>query len=94
MNFRDFVGFDKFLSPTLIRIGYWVGIFMIILSGLGGLIAALSGYGGGLGRALMVLVGTMLGLIFWRVICEGAILVFSNNDRLGEIRDRLPIDRP
>ncbi|EPC02660.1 hypothetical protein L861_09965 [Litchfieldella anticariensis FP35 = DSM 16096] len=93
MNFKDFLNFDRLLSPSLIRIGYWVGIVLITISGLVGFMGAFASYGGGLGRALLALAGTVLGLIIWRVICEGAILVFSLNDRLAEIRDRLPAGR-
>ena len=86
MKFSDLASFDRFVSPTLIRIGYWIGIALIALSGLSAAISSISGYGGSAGTAFMILVGTIVTLIFWRVFCELAFLLFSIHDRLGELR--------
>jgi len=87
MQFSDLASFDKLISPTLIKILYWIGIVFIVLAGLGSLVAAFS-FGGGFWRALVSIVGTIAGLLFWRVACEAYIVVFGIYDRLGEIRDR------
>ncbi|RKR06891.1 uncharacterized protein DUF4282 [Kushneria sinocarnis] len=86
MKFSDLVSFDRFVSPTLIRIGYWIGIAMIILSGLSAAISAVAGYGGSIGTAFMIVMGTLVTLIFWRVFCELAFLLFAIHDRLGELK--------
>jgi hypothetical protein len=89
----DLMNFNKFVAPTLIRIVYWIGIVLIILGTLGGVIgggALMGGYGGGfsLGGALMALIGGVLGLLVWRVVCEVWIVMFSINDRLGQLVER------
>ena len=87
MQLSDFTSFEKLISPTLIKILYWVGIVVIVLGGLRALFTAFSAGGGVLG-ALLAIVGTIAFLIGWRVACEIYIVVFGIYDRLGEIRDR------
>jgi hypothetical protein len=96
VNFNDFLNFNKFVAPTLIRVVYWIGIAFIILGTLGaiaggGMMAsAMGGEGGGfnLFGALLALIGGACGLIVWRVVCEVWIVMFSINDRLGVLADR------
>lgn len=87
MKFSDFTSFERFLTPKLILLGYWIGIVVILLSGIGGTLAAL--FSGEILFLVMNVIGALLGLIFWRVICEGAILLFGIYDRLGEVKDGL-----
>lgn len=93
--FASLLNFDKFVAPTLIRIVYWIGIVLIVLSTLlavagGGMGAMMGGYGGGfnLGGAIISLIGGVIGLLFWRVLCEVWIVLFSINDRLGQLVER------
>ena len=37
----------------------------------------------------LAVIGTALGALVWRVVCELWMLGFNIYDRLGEIRDRL-----
>lgn len=94
MDFNSLMNFDKFVAPTLIRIVYWIGIVFIVLGTLmavfgGGMMA--SQYGGGgfnpIG-ALVALVAGAAALLFWRVMCEVWIVIFSINDRLGILVQR------
>ncbi|MDN3523666.1 DUF4282 domain-containing protein [Halomonas sabkhae] len=85
MKLGDFTSFEKFLTPKLITFGYWVGIIVILLAGAGGVITAL--FSGEIIFLVINLIGILLGMIFWRVLCEGAILLFGIYDRLGEVRD-------
>jgi hypothetical protein len=36
----------------------------------------------------MALIGGVLGLLVWRVVCEVWIVMFSINDRLGQLVER------
>ncbi len=89
MDLKDITGFDKFLTPSLIKIVYWIGIVGIIITSLLTIFTAFSYYGGGIRQVFGGIVILVVGLIFWRVICEGIILSFKVYDRLTEIRDRL-----
>jgi hypothetical protein len=94
MDFNSLLNFNKFVAPTLIRIVYWIGIVFIVLGTLtavfgGGMIA--SQYGGGgfnLFGALIALIGGAAAILFWRVMCEVWIVIFSINDRLGILVER------
>jgi uncharacterized oligopeptide transporter (OPT) family protein len=86
--FKDFFGFDKFLTPVLVKIIYWIGIVAIVFSAIVTLYSAFSPQTGGAMGILMALLVLVGGLIAWRVICESMILAFRIYDRLTEIRDQ------
>ena len=82
--------FDKFLTPTLIKVVYWIGNAGIALISLMMILSAFSYMGRGVMQVLGAIVFFVVGVIFWRVMCEGIMLSFRIYDRLTEIRDRLP----
>jgi hypothetical protein len=93
MNFNNLLNFDTFVAPVLIRIVYWIGIVLIVLGTLtgllgGGMMASQYGGGGGLMGSLIALLAGAVGLLFWRVMCEVWIVIFSINDRLGVLVER------
>ncbi len=94
MNFNNLMNFDTFVAPTLIRIVYWVGIALVVIctlmAMLGGGMMAAGGYGGGFNPlgAVIALLGGAVALLFWRVMCEVWIVIFSINDRLGVLVER------
>lgn len=87
MKFSDLFSFEKLISISLIKIVYWIGLLGGLIAGAVLFISALL-FQGRVLTALSVLVGTVLGLLFWRVVCEAYIVIFGIYDRLGEIRDR------
>jgi phosphatidylglycerophosphate synthase len=91
--------FQKFWSPVLIQIIYILGLIMIAVSAVLAIAnSGRGGYGGyGYGayatadptlRMLMILLGSALLLLIWRVLCEAWIVLFSINDRLGVLVQR------
>jgi hypothetical protein len=86
MKFSDFFSFEKLITPTVIKIVYWVGLIVILLGGLFSFFQMISLDGL---TALLTLVGTLIGLLFWRVFCEGVIVAFNMLARMTEIRDAL-----
>jgi hypothetical protein len=85
MKLADFLNFEKFLAPVLIKIIYWVGLVLLFLSFLASFGAyGAMGLGGGLGF-LVSIVGLVLAALAWRVLCEIWIVIFSINDRLGNL---------
>lgn len=87
MKFSDLFSFEKLISISLIKIVYWIGLIGGLIAGAVLFISALI-FQGRVLTALSVLIGTVLGLLFWRVVCEAYIVIFGIYDRLGEIRDR------
>ena len=94
MSFKDFLGFEKMISANLIKLLYWLGLVVIVLfvlASLAGSISTMSWNGAlGLLQFVVALIGGVLGVLFWRVICEMYLTFLSMNDRLGQIRDKLP----
>lgn len=86
MKFSDFFSFEKLITPTVIKIVYWIGLVAIVLGGLFSFFQMISIDGL---TALLTLVGMLIGLLFWRVLCEGIIVGFNMLARLTEIRDAL-----
>lgn len=92
MNIKEMTRFNKFLTPSLITVIYWIGIIGIVISSIGTVLTAFSFAGGGVPQVLSGIFLLFAGLIFWRVICEGIMLSFRIYDRLTEIKDRLSRD--
>lgn len=85
-----FTTFDKLIATALIKVLYWIGIIFIVL---GTLIGMFSGFGDGFISGVSLLVVSpilgIIGLIFWRFLCEVYIVIFGIYDRLGDIKDGL-----
>lgn len=94
LKVSDFVGFEKMIAVTVVKVLYWFGLAAIIIGGIVSIFGSFSTMGYsfsmGLGQFLLTLIGIAVAFILWRVLCELYIVVFSMHDRLGEIRDRLP----
>ena len=90
--FASLMNFDKFVAPSLIKVVYWLGIVGVILGALAAMAAALGQMGynaaAGLGGILLALIGAVVGVLIWRVVCEVWIVLFSINDRLGQLVER------
>jgi hypothetical protein len=84
-NFKDFLSFDKMLTPTIIKIVYWIGIVGVVLSGLISLFTSLR-YNSA-GGAIIGLLWIVLGPILVRVYCELMIVMFNIYNVLRDIRD-------
>jgi hypothetical protein len=90
-SLSDFFSFEKYLTPTVIKIVYFIGLIVIALATLVGFLGGLFSFTfTGIIGALLVLVGGAVGILWWRVIIETTIIFFGIVDRLAEIRDRLP----
>ena len=94
MRFQDFLNFDKMIAGGIIKFLYWLGIVIIVLFGLGAITGSIStmSYNGALGLLQLVVAGVAiaLGILLWRVICEMYLIFLSMNDKLSQIKDKLP----
>ncbi|WP_158258018.1 DUF4282 domain-containing protein [Sphingopyxis lindanitolerans] len=90
----DLFKFDKMVAPTVLRVVYWLGLIGIVLACLMSIFGAIQmmSYSAttGLGTLLVAIIALAFGTLVWRIIIEIYMVIFSINDRLGEIRDRLP----
>jgi hypothetical protein len=78
---NNFFRFDRLITPTFIKIIFWVGLVLTVLGGLAVLIAANGGV------KIIGLIYLVVGPILWRIYCEILIVVFKMNESLIAIRD-------
>jgi hypothetical protein len=91
-QFQDLFQWDRFITPTIIKVFYWLVIALIILFGIAGIFSALtlmaiSPFGGFI-QLLSALAGIVVGIIFSRISAELILIVFRINEHLGAIRDQ------
>jgi len=87
MDGQDFLNFDKLIAPQLIKLVYWVGLIFIALFTLGSLFMGI-GFGGGIIHFFVTLLGALLAVLVWRIVCELWMAIFSINDRLGAMAQK------
>ena len=72
----DYFSFKKMLSGLLIKLIHFIGFLSISIYGVYEII------NGSIIRGILIIV---VGNIFWRITCEGLIVIFSIHDRLASI---------
>ena len=83
---NEYLTFDKFITPVIIQIIFWLGLAGIVILALIGIAASANNpYGGGFG-VLVSLIYLLLGPIFWRMWCEIMLVMFRILDELRKIR--------
>lgn len=78
MEPRDFLFFDKMLTPKVITFIYWLLLVAVVI---GGVIYMFRNF-------LVGLVALVCGLIGVRIWCELAMVFFKMNEALQEMRNR------
>src|SRR6516225_544699 len=87
-DFHDLFQWERFITPSIIKIFYWLAVGISALFGLSGIVSgltlmALSPLGG-----LFWIIGSVIGVIFARIISEFVLIMFRINEHLGAIRQR------
>lgn len=87
---NQFLTFDKLIGSKLITLLYYLGLIGIALGLLGGIFSgfAMMGYSffGGVGTIIMAIIGAVLGVLFWRFVCELYLLLFRMADDVRDIK--------
>jgi Domain of unknown function (DUF4282) len=91
-DFRDLFQWDRFITPSIIKIFYWLAVGISALFGLSGIISGLTLMAlsplAGLFWIVASLIGVVIGVIFARIIAEFVLIMFRINEHLGAIRQR------
>ena len=91
-NFSDLFQWERFVTPSIIKIFYWLAIGITILFGLSGMATAIALMTSSMGAGFMMLLASLLGMvggvIFARIVAEFILIVFRINEHLGAIRSR------
>ncbi|MBP1971360.1 hypothetical protein J2Z83_003499 [Virgibacillus natechei] len=80
--FEEFISFNKMLTPTLIKIVFWLGVAISVLPGL------LMMFDGG----FSVIIGLILiafGPLMVRIYCELLIVIFKIHESLNDMNQKL-----
>jgi hypothetical protein len=88
----DLFQWDRFITPSIIKLFYWLCVAIAILGGLSGVISSLRmmAYSpvAGLVTAVLCIAGVVAGVVFARILAEFVLIVFRINEHLGAIRNR------
>jgi hypothetical protein len=92
LNFSDLFQWERFITPSIIKLFYWLALGITVLFGLAGVVSAIGTMimSPGLGFVMLVasLLGILVGVIFARIAAEFILIVFRINEHLGAIRNR------
>jgi uncharacterized protein DUF4282 len=91
-DFRDLFQWERFITPSIIKIFYWLAVGIFFLYGIYGIITGLFmipfNVIAGLFWMIASLIGVLIGVIFARIISEFVLIMFRINEHLGAIRQR------
>jgi hypothetical protein len=91
-SFRDLFQWERFVTPSIIKLFFWLAIAIIILFGLSGIASALQTMAASAGVGIFMILGSLLGMtmgiLFARIVAEFVLIVFRINEHLGAIRQR------
>jgi hypothetical protein len=91
-DIRDLFQWERFITPSIIKIFYWLAVVMAVLAGLQGVFAGLASMISNPIVGIIAMVGGILialvGIIFARIGAEFILIVFRINEHLGAIRSQ------
>jgi hypothetical protein len=91
-DLRDLFQWERFITPSIIKVFYWLAVIIIVVSGLSGILSGLVMLMlqplAGLVLVVSSVLGMMAGVIFVRILSEFVLITFRINEHLGAIRNR------
>ena len=88
----DLFQWERFVTPTVIKVFYWLAVVISILLSFAGAISSLTtmAYNPFVGMIFLIvsLLGAAMGVILARIIAEFVLIVFRINEHLGAIRNQ------
>jgi hypothetical protein len=91
-DFRDLFQWERFITPSIIKVFYWLAVGISVLFCLSGILTGFTLMAvhplGGILWILASLIGLVIGVIFARIVAEFILIMFRINEHLGAIRQR------
>jgi hypothetical protein len=91
-SFSDLFQWERFVTPSIIKLFFWLAVGIVILFGLSGIASAFrmmtANPGAGILTLLAAILGVGAGVIFARIASEFILIVFRINEHLGALRSR------
>jgi len=95
LNAADLFQWERFITPSIIKLFYWLAVVVAVLFGLSTMVSGLAiMIGNPLAGLILVFNGMaviLVGVIFARILSELILIVFRINEHLGAIRERRDI---
>ena len=92
LSFRDLFQWERFVTPSIIKLFFWLAVAIIMLFGLSGIASAVQMMAVNAGVGVFMLLGSLLGMTIGilsaRIVAEFVLIVFRINEHLGAIRNR------
>ena len=92
LSLRDLFQWERFVTPSIIKLFFWLAVAIIVLFGLSGIGQGIQMMGTSAGVGVFMLLGSLLGVVVGilaaRIVAEFILIVFRINEHLGAIRDR------
>jgi len=92
LDYRDLFQWERFITPSIIKIFYWLAIGISVLFGLSGIITGFTLMAahplGGIFWIAASMIGILIGVIFARIVAEFVLILFRINEHLSAIRNR------
>ena len=89
---RDLFHWERFITPSIIKIFYWLMVVVSILYGLMGIATGVATLFVnplvGLAAIFASVIGILIGVIVARIVSEYVLIMFRINEHLGAIRNR------
>jgi hypothetical protein len=88
----DLFQWERFITPSIIKIFYWLAVGMSVLMGVSGILSGLTVMFlnpiNGLFIVVGSLIGVLIGVLFVRIAAEFVLIMFRISEHLGAIRNR------
>jgi hypothetical protein len=88
----DLFQWERFVTPTVIKVFYWLAVVISVLLGFAGAVSSLTtmAYNPFVGMIFLIvsLLGAVMGVILARIFAEFVLIVFRINEHLGAIRNQ------
>jgi len=83
---------DRFVTPTVIKVFYWLAVVISVILGLAGAVSSLTSmaFNPFIGMMFLIasLLGACMGVVIARIIAEFVLIVFRINEHLAAIRNQ------
>lgn len=88
----DLFQWERFVTPTVIKVFYWLAVVISVLLGLAGAVSSIGTMAlnpfVGMICLVVSLLGACMGVIVARILAEFVLIVFRINEHLGAIRNQ------
>jgi Domain of unknown function (DUF4282) len=88
----DLFQWERFVTPTVIKVFYWLAVIIFVLLGIAGAVSSLRdmAFNPFIGIIFLIssLLGAFMGVILARIVAESVLIVFRINEHLGAIRNQ------